>query len=257
VLRISGSGELDLLSSAGWLWHDGEKQRLRGTRRRPHVLVGGINDRGKAVGTISSTPRGGNPRPVVWRNGVMEQLPLPANGRDGGAIAINNRGLVVGSVGVYENGVLNNRGWWWRLGGRSGPLPGRASYQAIAVNDHDRVIDTMETWAGPTTPPRPLFRRFFTYGMDEDGHVTGSTMRVPRHAYIGQIAGHQRARLPDPPSASGRRWEGVIGIDLAHGVSAYAPHGGITVAGNGYGRSGRAGAPILWTCAQTYLQQAG
>ena len=44
------------------------------------------------------------------------------------------------------------------------------------------------------------------------------------------------------------------GAEVSHCVTAYAPHGGITVAGNAY-RSYRAEAPILWTCAQAFLRR--
>ncbi len=58
-----------------------------------------VNDQGVVVGTGSSTAFGSSPLPLVWANGTVAQLPLPAGQTLGRAYGLNNAGVAVGSVG--------------------------------------------------------------------------------------------------------------------------------------------------------------
>jgi hypothetical protein len=63
----------------------------------------GVNDFGVVVGTGAGTAFGANPLPVIWKNGVASQLPLPSGETVGRANAVNNAEVAVGSV----NGGVN------------------------------------------------------------------------------------------------------------------------------------------------------
>lgn len=73
----------------------------------------GVNNAGIIVGTAATTSFGSSPLPVVWQNGVISQLPLPAGETVGRAQDINNNGLAVGSVNggslqraaIYQGGT--------------------------------------------------------------------------------------------------------------------------------------------------------
>src|SRR5438552_1193182 len=66
------------------------------------------NDSGIVVGTGSTTAFGSNRLPLVWQNGVVSQLPLPAGETIGDATGVNAAGIAVGSVdgGSFQRGVI-------------------------------------------------------------------------------------------------------------------------------------------------------
>ena len=80
---------------------------------RPYAVGNGVNMFGTVVGTGATTFYGSSPLPLIWENGVVAQLPLPAGQDMGRANAINNLGVAVGSVNggsleapaIYENGT--------------------------------------------------------------------------------------------------------------------------------------------------------
>jgi uncharacterized membrane protein len=59
----------------------------------------GVNDHGVAVGFGSTTAFFSGPLPVLWKNGVASQLPLPAGEGAGRAYSVNANEIAVGSVG--------------------------------------------------------------------------------------------------------------------------------------------------------------
>src|SRR5436190_3300195 len=66
------------------------------------------NARGFVVGTGSTTAFGSNRLPLVWQNGVVSQLPLPAGETIGDATGVNAAGIAVGSVdgGSLQRGAI-------------------------------------------------------------------------------------------------------------------------------------------------------
>jgi hypothetical protein len=106
-----------------------------------------INDAGVAVGT-SSVVRADMlvPVPVMWLNGVIQQLPLPGSGYDvGHALAINKRNHIVGYARNDSSG--ESRPVLWRDGQvTSLPMPpGERRASALVLNDRGQILGV----AGP------------------------------------------------------------------------------------------------------------
>jgi hypothetical protein len=266
-----------------WRWQDGVKERLRGSKLRREAWVEAVNDDGFAVGYI--TGRRG-PQPVVWRNGAPKPLPIPA-GTTGSAVDINNRGVVVGSViprgGTYAYDFRDVRFWYWRLGGKSGPLRSPPGYPGttIYVDNHNRILGEMfdkkseeVLWQGPRNRGRVLGR---AVPPGEDG-TTGDGPETTDMNDHGALAGyrggfrgsgeepwvsHLGARHPTMlpiPTVPGGYPSSTKATAVIRGVTWFAPQGGVSVGGhfNGYieddpsGYVIDIGDAVIWTCTQTY-----
>jgi hypothetical protein len=72
----------------------------------------GVNDNGVVVGTGATTVFGSSPLPLMWQNGVVAQLPLPAGETLGRANDVNSSNVAVGSVdgGSSERAVVYSGG---------------------------------------------------------------------------------------------------------------------------------------------------
>ena len=66
---------------------------------RPFGQGSAANDQGTIVGTGASTAFGSSPLPLIWQDGAVSPLPLPAGQTLGRAYGLNNAGVAVGSVG--------------------------------------------------------------------------------------------------------------------------------------------------------------
>ena len=102
---INERGQIAGTSNGRAFLHDGATMRDLGTLGGGSGNAKGINDRGEVVGMASTGHA--QPAPFIY-DGVMRELPGPSYSA---AIAINNRGQVVGSgEGIYgyliENGQL-------------------------------------------------------------------------------------------------------------------------------------------------------
>lgn len=245
-------------STSAWLWRDGVRTRLPGTANRRWAMVESVNDHGVAAGWIHGR-RGDRRIPVVWRKGVLTRLPLP-RGATGQAVENNNLGLVIGSVTSRDGQSWTP--WWWRLGGRSGPLRTLENSQfggeTVDVDDRGRIIGVAPRgvlWRQPNSVPKRILGRYDMAAMSNRGDVTGTRRGfrgIGGRASVARLSG-RNARLPDPQTEDGDIWwENTFGSDLARGVTAFAPQGGVTVGGSASGDDGRSRA-VLWTCAQTYL----
>src|SRR5262245_18390360 len=75
---------------------------------RDHSVANSAHDNGIVVGTASTTFFGSNRLPVIWQNGVVSQLPLPAGETLGDAHSVNATGVAVGSVdgGSFQQAVI-------------------------------------------------------------------------------------------------------------------------------------------------------
>ncbi|MEP7225582.1 MAG: hypothetical protein ABI783_11580 [Actinomycetota bacterium] len=149
------------------MWENGKMIDLRGSRG-VYTSVMAINERGEIIGSRSvPTGNGFTGTPVIWENGKMRNL-WPG----GVALAINNRGQVVGGTGaessravVWQNGKItdlgpgvatdiNERG---QIGGerdghvivwRNGTSIDLGPGTAVAINGRDQVTGFSRTPAG-------------------------------------------------------------------------------------------------------------
>jgi probable HAF family extracellular repeat protein len=117
-----------------------------------------INNRGQIAGNTENTtfdPTCLAPaleqKPVVWRNGTIEQeLPIPSGDTDGIAIGINDLGEVVGSSGIC--GSINLHGLLWQSGLFTdlGSLGGSLVTLPQSINNRGQVVGFSDL-AGDTT----------------------------------------------------------------------------------------------------------
>lgn len=87
---------------------DGGLVALPNLAGRTYCAGNGLNDVGDVIGTGTTTAFGSSPLPLLWRGGVVSQLPMPAGQQFGRGNDINNAGVGCGSVGSgsLEFGVL-------------------------------------------------------------------------------------------------------------------------------------------------------
>ncbi len=107
---------------------------------RAYGVGNGVNDSGMVVGTGAATAWGANPLPLVWQNGVVSQLPLPAGQSLGRANDVNASGVAVGSVngGSLEAGVIYSGGSASIITATTGT--GCFIRTAFSINNAGRVV---------------------------------------------------------------------------------------------------------------------
>jgi hypothetical protein len=264
-------------AQTSWLWQDGVKQRLRGSKQRPRAYVSAVNDHGVAVGYIADSSDL-DYQPVAWRNGAPKRLPIPA-GTTGYAVGINNRGLVIGTVTPHGGSYEDVRFWYWRLDGKSGPLstpPGYPS-QLIEVDNHSRILGQMFNkksevvlWKGPSSQGRVLRGAVppgedgttgdppETTDMSDHGDLTGyrgGFRGSGEEPWVSRLWAHHPTRLPNPPVPGGYA-SSMRTTTIIRGVTWFAPQGGVSVGGHfdGYNDAEtiHLGDAVIWTCTQTY-----
>jgi uncharacterized membrane protein len=86
-------------NNQAWIWsEDSGLVPLPNPDSRPYAAGNGVNIHGTVVGTGATTFYGSSPLPLIWEEGVVSVLPLPAGQDMGRAEDINNLGVAVGSV---------------------------------------------------------------------------------------------------------------------------------------------------------------
>ena len=75
---------------------------------RSHAVSNSANDSDIVVGTAATTLFGTSRLPVIWQNGAVSQLPLPAGETLGDANSVNALSVAVGSVdgGSLQRGAI-------------------------------------------------------------------------------------------------------------------------------------------------------
>ncbi len=112
--RVSPNGQFAVGRSVGsptsaFRWSDSTGiVGLPNIAGRNFSIANGVNDNGVVVGSSTTTSFGSGRLPVMWTNGVLSQLSLPAGQTLGDANDINIGGAVVGSVGsgVGQRGTM-------------------------------------------------------------------------------------------------------------------------------------------------------
>ena len=137
--------------AVGWSIHTGGSQAFTWTLNggivglpnlagRSYALSNSANDSGIVVGTAATTLFGSSRLPVIWQNGAVSQLPLPAGETLGDANSVNASSVAVGSVnaGSLQRGAIYSGG--------SGTIitqttaNGSFFVTAFGINDSGRVV---------------------------------------------------------------------------------------------------------------------
>jgi len=107
---------------------------------RPFCVSNSANNNGTVVGTCATTLFGSSRLPVIWQNGAVLQLPLPAGETLGDANDVNASGLAVGSVngGSLQKAVYYSGGTATFISQTTSN--GSFFVTAFGVNDSGRVV---------------------------------------------------------------------------------------------------------------------
>jgi len=130
----------------GWfLWDNGVTRHLA-------FGVRAMNDLGQIVGGSTAAIWSDHNHAVLWENGRLRDLGVPPGDTTSNALALNNRGVVVGESYGRRRGeqvALWTRAFMRKNGKISvlGLLPGFASCHASAVNSAGQVLGYCDTYA--------------------------------------------------------------------------------------------------------------
>jgi probable HAF family extracellular repeat protein len=149
AVAINERGQIVGNSSGAFLWHNGKMTALGTLPGEQSSAAAGINDRGLVIGSSGSmfaNDRGdtvGNRESAfLWQNGTMTNLGvLPGDNRSS-AVAINNRGQI---VGVSYDGTPQTA-FVWQAGKmtRLPKLPRGGMSAPTAINDRGEIVG----WCG-------------------------------------------------------------------------------------------------------------
>jgi hypothetical protein len=186
---------------------------------RSFAVSNSANDNGIVVGTAASTLFGSDRLPVIWQNGVVSQLPLPADETLGDANSVNASTVAVGSVdaGSFQRGAIYSNGNGTII--TQTTVNGSYFLTAFGINDSGRIVGQ---GIDPNNAARnvgivydigqsmafevgalPGFNGALAFGVSNTGYVVGSSMF------------DQGSGLPFIWSDQG----GIVGIPLASGTS--------------------------------------
>jgi hypothetical protein len=219
---------------------------------RSHAVSNSANDSGVVVGSAATTLFGSSRLPVIWQNGAVSQLPLPAGETLGDANSVNASNLAVGSVdgGSLQRGAIYSGGSGTIITQTTGN--GSFFVTAFGINDSGRVVGQ---GIDPQNAARnvgivydigqnmafevgalPGFNGALAFGVSNTGYVVGSSML------------NQGSGLPFIWSDQ----KGIVAIPLATGTSqgsARAVNSAGWVVGND---SSAFSIPFLYDGTNTY-----
>jgi hypothetical protein len=127
---LSARDAQDLLESFVWRARDGRLTRLEPAPGIPSDLIFPfrLNNRGTVIGNGIGGPAGA--LPFLWEDGTVMQIQLPPGAEGGNAMAINDRGVVVG-VAIFPDRAI---GYRWQ-DGEATELPSMPSLDRTIPND--------------------------------------------------------------------------------------------------------------------------
>ncbi|MGH7938328.1 MAG: hypothetical protein ACRD5Z_18960, partial [Bryobacteraceae bacterium] len=186
---------------------------------RNFCVSNSANDTGTVVGTGSTSFSGSGRLPLIWQNGAVSQLPLPAGQTLGDANHVNASGVAVGSAnaGSDQRAVIYSGGSGTFI---TQTTPGGSFFTtAFGINDSNRIV-------GPGIDPNNAARNVgmvydmgsanafevgalpggngaIAFGVSNSGYVTGASMM------------NQGPGLPFIWSDAG----GIVAVPLATGTS--------------------------------------
>lgn len=206
---------------------------------RPFCVSNAANNTGIVVGTCATTLFGTSRLPIIWTNGAVAQLPLPAGETLGDANDVNASGVGVGSInsGSLQRGVVYS-------GGNATVITQTTSngsffLTAFGVNDSGRVVGQ---GIDPTNAARnvgivydigsgsafevgalPGANGALAFGVGNGGHVVGSSMLNQGSGlpFIWTQAGGMTA-IPLPAGTTQASARGVNSAGWAVGTASSA-----------------------------------
>jgi hypothetical protein len=160
---------------------------------RAFCVSNAANNTGTIAGTCAASLFGTSRLPVIWQNGVVSQLPLPAGETLGDASDVNSAGVAVGSVnsGSLQRGVVYSGGTATVISQTT--AGGSFFLTAFGINDSGRVVGQ---GIDPANAARnvgivydignntafevgalPNANGALAFGVGNGGHVVGSSMQ--------------------------------------------------------------------------------
>jgi uncharacterized membrane protein len=206
-------------ASQAFTWTLGGLVGLPNLAGRNHAVSNDANDNGIVVGTAATTLFGSSRLPVIWNNGAVSQLPLPAGETIGDANGVNASGVAVGSVdgGSLQQAVVYSGGSATVI--TQTTATGCFFVTAFGINNSGRIIGqgidpnnaarnvgiAYDIGAGAAfeVGALPGFNGALAFGVSNTGYVVGSSML------------NQGSGLPFIWSDAG----GMVAIPLATGTS--------------------------------------
>ena len=226
------------LTCLPFFWQDGEMTQLP-TLGGNNGVAWAISDRGEVAGFAeNSTPDPGCPvpqvlhfKPVVWKKGVIHQLPTLGGDPDGVAQQINDNGQIVGGSGtcatfnsnflynlvpvhalLWEKGKATDLG---NLGGKTGQAGGNIAYD---INNQGQVVGNSDL-AGDTTFHAFLWTK--GTGMQDLGTLSGDVASVSISINdAGSVIG---ASLDAKFNPRAFLWENGVMTDLNTMIAGHSP----------------------------------
>ena len=212
------------------VWRHGGKARDIGVLTRPPVVPVAINNRGQVVGQAWASTRSADEvpshvHPFFWDNGkikdigVFGEFPCPSDPAatcgDGWAMAINERGVVVG--GAQDNTGATRAFMWDRRGGRRDLGVKLARHNvAVGINGRGQIVGE----SGELHAFRAERAFLWANGVTTDlGSLGGGMTRVSHNHPIneaGEIVGQSRTPSGDWHAFV---WRNGRMIDLGGGPS--------------------------------------
>lgn len=235
-----GVGRTLGVSNQGWFGtFDGGLTPLPNLAGRPFGVANDANDSGVVVGTGAQTFFGSGALPLIWNNGAVSQLSLPAGEVVGRANGVNSDGTVVGS---FDGGSAEQAAIW--IAGvpqfitATGP-GGTTMTTAFKINDSGLVVGNgtdpsnaarnvpLVYNAGSGVmieiPALPGRNGGLAFDVSNAGHVVGS-MQQNQGAGVPFIwsAASGTVAIPLPAGASQGSARGVNSDGWAVGVASTA-----------------------------------
>ncbi|MFT3743587.1 MAG: carboxypeptidase regulatory-like domain-containing protein [Pyrinomonadaceae bacterium] len=222
---------------------------------RAFGVANAANDLGIVVGTGATTAFGSGRVPLMWQNGVVSQLPLPAGETLGDANDVTTSGVAVGSVnaGISQRGVIYSAGvatvitqttssgcFFTTAFGINDS--GRIVGQGIDPNNAARNVGIIYEINGNTATEvgaLPGMNGALAFGVANTGQVTGSSML------------NQGSGVPFIWTPSG----GMVAVPLPTGTTQGSGRA-VNTSGWVVGTASSAFAiPFLWNGTTTYRLQ--
>ena len=187
-----------------YLWENGHFTRLKVLPKRwPDGPINsgasGINNHGQIVGYAYLL--NGESYGVLWQGGNLIRLARLHNGRQGGAIAINDQGQIVGTSGVANSKAIHAVIWQNGKCVDLGLLLGQTDSVALAINNAGEVVGTSTRvaqrryvsqaffWSGgrmldltALLPPRSGWLLESATGINDQGQIVGTGLFHGRQA---------------------------------------------------------------------------